>query len=674
MKRDAKYWAERFKLIEQAEHNQGAAAAVEIEKQYREAQRQIEAKLDAWYRRFAQNNQVSMTEARKMLTGRDLKEFKWDVHEYIRYGEENAINGQWVKELENASARVHISRLEAMKIQMQQQVEVLFGGQLDTIDAAMRGIYLDGYYRTAYEVHKGVGFGWDFGTLDQRRIDKVINKPWAQDGRNFSDRVWSNKQKLVNELNTTLTQNIVLGQDPQKAIDVMAKRLNVSKNTAGRLVMTEQAAFCSAAQHDCFKDLDVEEFEIVATLDSHTSEICQEMDGKHFKMSEWETGITAPPFHVWCRSTTVPYFPDDFGEPGERAARDEDGKTYMVPADMTYKEWSKAFVQGNKSGVQPTTVQTSGNNPVPTAVGQSFDGYDQTQQADLEQLYNNAPQEIKDLYAKYGNQLKPVDENVDPTIGEAYFSHSDQRVHMHKVDAAAGNEYEEPFQVHFHEYAHNIDYLAGGGQSFSRTYKNAAQKTLEDVIMDDCEESMKQYFKDTAAKAAGVYQKAFDTQLKTGGMGAEAYVRSLLYNYRSVNGMSRSDPLYQLLKNELDAAKTEKAIRDYYTKYFDKFGEFVYDKSKVLDSFSDYIKMNHSKKEYSNLSDLFGRYSVQCGKSSFTFGFGHKPSYITGTGNLSAEAFAEMTDATIASPGALDLIKKYLPNAYSMYLEMLKRM
>ena len=353
MKREAQYWAGRFKLIEQAEHNRGAAAVADIEKQYRQAQKALEAKLDAWYRRFAVNNQVSMTEAKKMLTGRDLKEFKWDVNEYIRYGEENAINGQWVKELENASARVHISRLEAMKIQMQQQCEVLFGNQLDSIDSAMRDIYLDGYYRTAYEIHKGVGFGWDFGTLDQRRIDKVINKPWAADGRNFSDRVWSNKQKLVNELNTTLTQNIALGQDPQKAIDVMSKRLNVSKNTAGRLVMTEQAAFASAAQHDCFKELDVEQYEIVATLDSHTSEICQEMDGKHFKMSEWETGTTAPPFHVWCRSTTVPYFEDDFGVPGERAARGADGKTYYVPANTTYKEWSQAFVDGDKSGLQP---------------------------------------------------------------------------------------------------------------------------------------------------------------------------------------------------------------------------------------------------------------------------------------------------------------------------------
>ena len=110
--------------------------------------------------------------------------------------------------------------------------------------------------------------------------------------------------------------------------------------------MTEEAYFSSEAQKEAFKELDVEEFEIVATLDSHTSDICQEMDGKHFKMSEWEIGTTAPPFHVNCRSTTVPYFDDNIGE---RAARGEDGKTYYVPSDMTYKEWEKSFVKGDKT-------------------------------------------------------------------------------------------------------------------------------------------------------------------------------------------------------------------------------------------------------------------------------------------------------------------------------------
>lgn len=350
------YWKKRFELLEQSQNQLGVQCYANIEKQYRQAQKQIEGQLSAWYQRFASNNGVTIQEARKMLTAKELAEFKWDVNQYIQYGQENAINGVWVKQLENASARYHISRLEALKIHTQQSLEVMFGNQLDSIDSAMREIYKSGYYHTAFEIQKGVGVGWDFATLDDKTISKVINKPWAVDGKNFSERIWGNRQKLVNELNNTLTQNIILGKDPQKAIDEIARKMNTSKSNAGRLVMTEEAFFSSAAQKDCFTELDVEQFEIVATLDSHTSEICQDMDGKHFPMSQWEVGTTAPPFHVRCRSTTVPYFDDDFGSVGERAARGADGKTYFVPADMTYKEWQKAFVDGDKTGLQEASI------------------------------------------------------------------------------------------------------------------------------------------------------------------------------------------------------------------------------------------------------------------------------------------------------------------------------
>lgn len=351
--RSADYWQKRFEQIEQSQHNQGVQCYADIEKQYRQAQKTLEGQISAWYQRFADNNGVTLTEAKRMLTAKELAELKWDVQDYIKYGEENAINGTWVKQLENASARFHISRLEALKLQTQQSIEVLFGNQLDSIDSTMRNVYKSGYYRTAYEIQKGVGVGWDFATLDDKTISKVITKPWAVDGKNFSERIWGNRQKLVNELNTTLTQNIILGKDPQKAIDAIAKKMNTSKINAGRLVMTEEAFFSSAAQKDCFAELDVEMYEIVATLDSHTSDVCRGMDGKHFKMSEWQIGATAPPFHVNCRSTTVPYFDDEFDAVGERAARDEEtGKTYFVPGNMTYKEWDKAFVQGDKSDLQ----------------------------------------------------------------------------------------------------------------------------------------------------------------------------------------------------------------------------------------------------------------------------------------------------------------------------------
>ena len=349
--KNSEYWKLRFEQLEAAQNKQGAATVAEIEKQYKQVQKQIEGQIARWYQRFADNNGISLAQARQYLKGAELKEFQWDVQDYIKYGQDNAFMGGWVKELENASAKFHISKLEALKIQTQQSLEIMFSKQMGTVTGAMGDIFESGYYHTAYELQKGFNIGWDIAGLDQSQIEKVLSKPWAVDGKNFSERIWTNKEKLISELHGELTQNIMLGADPQKAIDSLAKKMNTSRQNAGRLIMTEEAYFSSAAQRDCFNELDVEQYEIVATLDSHTSDICRSLDGKHFPMKDYQPGVTAPPFHVYCRSTTVPYFDEQF-DIGERAARDkETGKTYYIPDDMNYQEWKETFVDGgNKSG------------------------------------------------------------------------------------------------------------------------------------------------------------------------------------------------------------------------------------------------------------------------------------------------------------------------------------
>lgn len=346
--RNAEYWQNRFKQLEKAQHNLSATTIEEVADYYQQAQQELETQIESWYGRFADNNNISMAEARKWLNDSQLEELRWDVKQYIKHGQENAITGEWMKRLENASAKAHISRLEALKIQTQQSLEKLFGNQLDTLDGMIKKAYTSSYYHTAFELQKGFSVGFNVAAIDEKQLERIISKPWAVDGYNFSERIWRNKTKLIAEVHNELTKNILTGQDPQKAINSLAKKMNTSKYNAGRLIQTEQAYFSSAAQADSFKELGVEEYEIVATLDSRTSEICQEMDGKHFPMKDFVAGSTAPPFHVNCRSTTVPYFDDDFGVVGERAARGEDGKTYYVPADMTYKEWEKAFVDGDK--------------------------------------------------------------------------------------------------------------------------------------------------------------------------------------------------------------------------------------------------------------------------------------------------------------------------------------
>lgn len=353
--KNSEYWKKRFVEMEEATHQTSVKKTMDIQEQFDKSQKIIEEKINAWYQRYADNNNMSLLEARKSLNDKELKELKWDVEEYIKKGRENAFSGEWVKELENASAKAHISRLEALELQCRQQAEVAFGNLNDEVSKHIKDVYKESYYRTAYEIQKGVGVGSNFAALNDRLIEKVVNKPWLADGKNFSDRIWGNKTQLINQLHTSLSQMCITGAGPDKAISQIASKMNVSKANAGRLVMTESAYFSSTAQKECFKKLDVERYEIVATLDGHTSDICQEMDGKVFKMSEYEEGVTAPPFHVNCRSCTAPYFDDEFANDEQRAARDEDGDTYYVPADMTYKEWKKKYV---KSELRERSLRT----------------------------------------------------------------------------------------------------------------------------------------------------------------------------------------------------------------------------------------------------------------------------------------------------------------------------
>lgn len=339
------YWKNRMEDIEKKSHDKGVKYAEFAEEQFYRAQKSIEKEIALWYARIAENNGISYSEAQELLRKDELEEFHWSVEEYIKKGELSNYTDQWKAQLENASAKVHIKRLEAMKLQIQQECELLYGNLHDGLDEKLREVYTEGYYRTAYEIQKGTGVGYAFNRLDNRKIEEAVNTAWAQDGKNFSDRLWQEKDKLVRELNAELTQSIIMGGDCSKAIEKIAKRLNVSKHNAGRLVMTEAAAIHARSQQKCYEELAVEEFEFLATLDSKTSVICQMMDRKHFPMEQYEIGVTAPPMHPWCRSCTVPYFEDDKAL-SKRAARGEDGKTYLVPADMTYEEWTECFVNG----------------------------------------------------------------------------------------------------------------------------------------------------------------------------------------------------------------------------------------------------------------------------------------------------------------------------------------
>lgn len=340
--KNKKYWQQRFEQLEATQVNMGIEYYETIDKQFNLACSNIQADIERWYMRFADSEGITLVEAKRRLNAKELEEFRWTVEEYIEKGKTLKYSDEWVRELENASARVHINRLEALKLQLQQQIEVLYGNQVDGLESLLSNVYEYGFYHTCFEIEKGIGLGVEINRINPRKLNAIIHNPWAVDGSNFSARIWGKyRPDLVKTLHTEMTQACIRGDNPKKIINTISKKFGASKKQAGNLVMTETAYFSSLATQGGYNEIGVEEYDILATLDSHTSEICRDLDGKKFKMSEYEPWVTAPPFHNRCRTTTVPRFDD---EVGVRIARDADGKQYMVPADMTYRDWESKFV------------------------------------------------------------------------------------------------------------------------------------------------------------------------------------------------------------------------------------------------------------------------------------------------------------------------------------------
>jgi len=351
-KKNREYWEKRSEQVQESLLNKSDTYYDDLDRIYKMANMDIQKEIDAWYRRFAKNNCISYLDAKKLLTSNELKEFKWTVQDYIKYGEKNAINQNWMEELENASVKVHISRLEALQVQLQQRMEVLFHNQIDDVDKLVKGIYTDGYYHTAFELQKGFNTGFNLQAFNNNELEKIVSKPWTTDGTNFSKRIWGEyRPELVNVVHTQLTQTLIRGIPPDRAIKTIAEKFNTTKSRAGNLVMTESAYFSSLSRQDCYNDLNVGEYEIVATLDFKTSVICRHLDGEHFPLSDYKVWVTAPPFHNRCRTTTCPYFNDEFTLGEKRAARGIDGKTEYVDGNIKYEDWHSKYIKNNPNAL-----------------------------------------------------------------------------------------------------------------------------------------------------------------------------------------------------------------------------------------------------------------------------------------------------------------------------------
>lgn len=348
------YWDDRISKLNEEVFKDSDLYVRELRKYYDEEINQIQNKIYNHLTKLqAEAGGISLPEAKKLLNDRERKLLKSDLEDFMEKSK-GVISPDIEKELNTISRRVRISRLQGMELDLKKSVAGLMNREEKKLFAHLGRTYERRYYKELYELQRITGYE-SVREISQDELKIVLNKPWTSDGREFSKRIWGRGEKLTTSLKDNLIRDIIRGASPEDTAKNIKKEFNASKANAIRLAYTETAAISSKATQDSYKNIGVKKYQILATLDLKTSDICRDMDGKIFDYKDYRIGITAPPFHPNCRTETVPYFDDDIQREIDnslgRMARDpKTGKSGRVE-DLSYKEWYNIYVKDNLEAV-----------------------------------------------------------------------------------------------------------------------------------------------------------------------------------------------------------------------------------------------------------------------------------------------------------------------------------
>lgn len=324
-KRTNRYWQLRSAERLLASEKKSVGYLKQIEKIYNEAQREILKELVDVYEKYWNES----TGFKKQLL--DMKITYSDMRKLTIKIEKFGLKDKLPKNYQG-----RITRLEKLSLDIWAEIHKA-GLEHEEIETMLnRKIFSESYYKTGYDVSRGIGSTpVSFTTLDTQTIDKILGAKF--NGMNYSERIWANTDILANQLKERLTVAVATGQSIAKTSRDFRERFGVQQYYAERLVRTETNYFHNAGEIESYKKLGFEYFTFLATLDNRTSEICAEMDSKTFKISEAEAGYNVPPLHPNCRSTIVPSF--KAYEPTTRRYRDpETGKNRYI-YNVSYNAW-----------------------------------------------------------------------------------------------------------------------------------------------------------------------------------------------------------------------------------------------------------------------------------------------------------------------------------------------
>ena len=306
------YWTERALQQEQNAQIVADRYMAQIGQSLADYKHQLVSEIEKFYARYAVDNKMTHAEAKQYLTDKERREFKHVTLERFR---EMALNPDTPTPLLDALGYRHrISRKEALLAEIERLTAGLYGkpgGIHDKVTETLSDVYIKG------KIHQAKNLA-HFGIIEKPilGVDAVKYKMasnWS--GKTFSTNVWGHDAVVYKSISDTINKGLTGGWSIDRMARALSERTGVAYHRADTLVRTETTFYNNLATLDTIKELGGDHYEIVAVLDSRTSEICRLENHEVHSVKEYEPGRTAPPFHVRCRSTIRPAVKSDKPSP-----------------------------------------------------------------------------------------------------------------------------------------------------------------------------------------------------------------------------------------------------------------------------------------------------------------------------------------------------------------------
>ena len=428
------YWTERALQQEQNAQIVADRYMAQIGQSLADYKHQLVSEIEKFYARYAVDNKMTHAEAKQYLTDKERREFKNVTLERFR---KMALNPDTPTPLLDAlSYRHRISRKEALLAEIERLTAELYGkpeGIHDKVTEALSDVYIKG------KIHQAKNLA-HFGIIEKPilGVDAVKHKMGSNwSGKTFSTNVWGHDAAVYKSISDTINKGLTGGWSIDRMARALSERTGVAYHRADTLVRTETTFYNNLATLDTIKELGGDHYEIVAVLDSRTSEICRLENHEVHSVKEYEPGRTAPPFHVRCRSTIRPAVKSDKPSPYFDILQNDGSvklATEQRSLDEIFAGWEregeavkeKLFAKDYKEDTKSTDKFSEGlDTKIKTLANFSNNSkkwYNDYVEKTLSiEDIENVSEKLKEVFANSSYAMRFKSENIDKLIDSSRF-------------------------------------------------------------------------------------------------------------------------------------------------------------------------------------------------------------------------------------------------------------